>query len=157
MHSRISSPTADLTLSWLHNFNRRHLSLRLLTLCCILFLGITHLHAQQVQIDTLQPDAEYDNVCSKMLYSDSLTTTFVIWIKHRVPLHKHALHTEQVYILSGTGRMQLGDQFFDVKSGDHIFIPMGTPHAVQVTSSTPLQVISIQTPQFDGSDRIKLE
>lgn len=157
MHSRTSSPTADSTLSWLQNFNRRYLSLRLLILCCMFFVALTQLHAQQVQIDTLQPDAQYDNVCSKQLYSDSLTTTFVIWIKHRVPLHKHAWHTEQVYILAGTGRMQLGEQFFDIKSGDHIFIPMGTPHAVDVTSATPLQVLSIQTPMFDGTDRIKLE
>lgn len=155
MLSRIFSQTAASTLNWWQNFN--HVMMRLIFVFGVLLCSTFNSYAQKVQIDTLQPDAVYENICSKQLYSDSLTTTFVIWIKHRVPLHKHALHTEQVYVIAGTGTMQLGDQQFNVQAGDHIFIPLGTPHAVQVTSTEPLQVVSIQTPLFDGSDRIKLE
>ena len=122
---------------------------------CLFFTG--SLFSQQVDIATMPPDQAFEHVYSKQLYTDSLTTTYVIWIKNRVPLHKHAAHTEQVYIAEGTGEMVLGDSTFTVYAGMHIFIPMGTPHSVQVTSAAPLKVVSIQSPMFDGSDRIKLE
>lgn len=128
---------------------------RLILFLCI--STISQAQAQHIDVRALQPDQPYDNVFSKQLYSDSLTTTFVIWIKAQVPLHKHTTHTEQVYILEGTAQMTLGDSLFTVQAGDHIFIPMGTPHKAVVTSTTPLKVLSIQTPMFDGTDRIKLE
>lgn len=130
---------------------------RSLFLCCTFFLVAGNAFAQPVDVSALQPDQPFDNIFSKQLYSDSLTTTFVIWIKERVPLHKHAAHTEQVHIVEGSGEMVLGDSTFTVHAGMHVFIPLGTPHSVRVTSATPLKVISIQTPMFDGTDRIKLE
>ena len=71
-------------------------------------------------------------------------------------LHKHEWHTEQVYILEGTATMRLGDSWFDIKANDYIVIPQNTLHAVKVTSSTPLKVMSIQSPYFDGSDRVMI-
>lgn len=124
---------------------------------CLLLSCTALVHAQQTSLAGLQPDKEYDNVFSKQIYSDSLATTFVIWIKHKVPLHKHAWHTEQVVILEGEGEMILGDTTFIVRAGDHITIPQNTPHAVNVTSAVPLKVLSIQAPYFDGTDRVKLE
>ena len=126
----------------------------ILLVCCISMYAAS---GQQISVSDIQPDKEFENVYSKQLYSDSLTTTFIIWIKQSVPLHKHAYHTEQVVVLEGTGEMILGDSILQVRAGDHITIPLGTPHAVKVTSAAPLKVISIQAPYFDGTDRIKLE
>lgn len=125
--------------------------------CILLLFMAGTLFSQSVDVNVLQPDAAYDNVTNKKLYSDSTVTTFVIWIKHDVKLHKHAAHTEQVMILEGAATMTLGEKTFDVKAGDMIFIPAGTPHSVHVTSEVPLKVISIQAPIFDGTDRIMLE
>jgi mannose-6-phosphate isomerase-like protein (cupin superfamily) len=127
-----------------------------------IFLGLfcllgSTLFAQQIDVRAMEPDSVYENVCSKKIYSDSLTTTFVIWIKHSVPKHMHAEHTEQVIVLEGHANMLLGDNWISVSPGQHISIPMGTPHAVQVNAGEILKVISIQSPEFDGSDRIKLE
>ena len=108
-------------------------------------------------ITTLQPEKEYDNILVKNICNDSLSSSFVIWIKNEVKLHRHDAHTETVYILEGEGRMQLGDAVFNVHPGSLITIPKGTPHAVKVTSATPMKVLSVQSPFYDGKDRIVLQ
>lgn len=107
--------------------------------------------------DTIHCPAEIENVYSRPLYSDSLCSSFVIFIKKEVKLHKHLYHTEHVTVLEGEATMILGEKVFTVKKGDFIFIPKNTPHKVVTTSTTPLKVISIQAPYFDGTDRVLLE
>ncbi len=126
---------------------------RYLFIVLIIFTGGI-LNAQFISMDTISVSGEYENVSSKKLYSDSLVTTFEIWVKKEVPLHKHAFHTEQVIVLEGEGNMRLGDEWKVIKPGDLIIIPQGTLHQVMVTSSIPLKVLSIQAPEFDGSDRV---
>ena len=121
-----------------------------------LFIFITHLAFSQnlTQLAKLKPQGAYENVKVQKIYSDKHTSSFVIWIKKGVKPHKHLKHTEQVYILAGKGMMRLNDQTFPVKKGDWIAIPQGSVHAVKVTSPKPLQVFSVQTPEFRGKDRV---
>lgn len=91
------------------------------------------------------------------LHSDSTCSSFLICIETDVRLHLHRDHTEHVFVLDGEGRMRLGDMERVVRTGDVIVIPAGTPHSVKVTSATPLRVVSVQSPHFDGSDRVILE
>jgi mannose-6-phosphate isomerase-like protein (cupin superfamily) len=88
------------------------------------------------------------------LGGDSLSSSFLINIKTEVKSHKHAFHSEHVYIVDGEGTMKLGDDQFAVRPGDHVFVPKNTFHSVRVTSTKPLKVLSIQSPLFDGKDRI---
>ncbi len=127
---------------------RRHL------LYILLFCFIQTANAQFIDLDTILVIDDYENVSSQKLYSDSLVTTFEIWVKKEVPLHKHEFHTEQVMVLEGEGNMRLGNEWKIIKTGDLIIIPAGTLHQVIVTSSIPLKVLSIQAPEFDGSDRV---
>lgn len=106
------------------------------------------------QLAKLKPQGEYDNVKVQKIYSDKHTSSFVIWIKKGVKAHKHLKHTEQVYILAGKGIMRLNGKTFTVKKGDWIPIPQGSVHAVKVISRRPLQVFSVQTPEFLGKDRV---
>jgi len=62
-----------------------------------------------------------------------------------------------VYVLEGTGMMQLGDPTLVITSGSYINIPKNTVHSVKVTSDTPMKVLSIQSPKFTGKDRHFLE
>ncbi|HEY4798739.1 MAG TPA: cupin domain-containing protein [Bacteroidia bacterium] len=105
-------------------------------------------------LDTIKAPANLENVSSRTLYSDSLVSSFVIFIKKEVKEHKHVSHTEHVYVLEGEGEMSLGEKKFPVKKGDMIFIPKGTIHSLKVTSATPMKVISVQAPMFDGKDRV---
>lgn len=116
------------------------------------------LSAQQItNIADFQPELNYDNVHVYEIDSDPLASTYIIWVKHDVAEHYHAEHTEIVYVLEGTGVMTLGDLTRTIRPGDYVFIPKGTKHSVEVKSESPMKVLSVQTPQFDGSDRVKTE
>lgn len=128
-----------------------------------LFLLFAFLFSVAAQAQTYQnadtvscPDL-LENIHVRPLYSDSLSSSFVIFIKKEVKLHKHTAHTEHVIVLEGAGTMVLGDSTFTIKKGDVVFIPKGTAHKVVTLSKEPLKVISIQSPYFDGSDRLMLE
>ena|ERR1035437_3869403 len=96
----------------------------------------------------------YENIYSQKLGGDSLSTSFLLWIKKSVPLHIHANHSEVVYVISGTADFVMNNQTMKIKAGDYIFIPKNTVHGLKVTSTEPLEVISIQSPIFNGDDRI---
>lgn len=95
------------------------------------------------------PDVHVTN-----LGGDSLSSSFLIYIKTEVKAHKHAFHSEHIYVVEGEGMMKLGDREFAIRPGDHVFIPQNTFHSVKLTSTNPLKVLSIQSPHFDGTDRI---
>lgn len=105
----------------------------------------------------IHPDKDYENILVKGANCDSLASSFIIWVKKEVKLHKHNFHTENVYVIEGSGVMKLGDAEFEIKQGDYIFIPKNTPHRVKVTSEIPLKILSVQSPYFDGKDREMLE
>ena len=102
----------------------------------------------------IKPEKEFENINVKKLSSSSNATTFAIWIKKSVALHKHVQHDENVYIIEGEGVFQLGDSNHIVKKGDLINIPKNTWHGVKVNSKTTMKVISIQSPEFFGNDRV---
>lgn len=62
------------------------------------------------------------------------------------PLHQHD-DTEQVfYVLSGTGRLEIGPDAEDhgpVVPGDLVRIPPSTPHRVHCTSEEPLRYLVV--------------
>ena len=91
------------------------------------------------------------------LTDDEFCTAFFICIPKEVKKHKHEHHTEHVYVLEGEAEMVIGPERKKIKAGDFFIIPKGTAHAVVVNSVTPLKVISIQPPRFDGTDRIWVE
>lgn len=89
------------------------------------------------------------------LSEDSLHSTFLITIPKNVVLHYHAYHTESIIVLEGKALMKLGSDTLTIMKGNQITILKGTPHEViKVISKKPLVVYSIQSPLFDGTDRI---
>lgn len=110
--------------------------------------------AQVAQINTLKPDTFYESINSLRLFSDKHVTSFLIHIKREVKAHRHLLHSEHVYVVSGKGEMMLGADKFKIKAGQLIFIPENTVHSVKTISRKPLKIISIQAPEFDGTDRV---
>ncbi|MFM9945832.1 MAG: cupin domain-containing protein [Bacteroidia bacterium] len=93
----------------------------------------------------------------KKLGSDSLSSTFLIRIVTEVKPHYHANHTENVIVVKGSGIMKLGEKIINIKKGDIIIIPKGTVHSVISTGKKALKVISIQSPFFDGKDRVMMD
>lgn len=122
-----------------------------------LFGGVITYAQSYLNLDTVQVQEAYENVLIKKLNTDKNASTFLIFIKKEVKMHKHMTHSETIYILEGTGEMNLGNEKMEVKKGDIIFVPENTPHSVKVTSEIPLKVISNQAPEFDGKDRVFIE
>ena len=125
----------------------------------LLFLfSVVNSNAQFIQsTDTINAPNTIAQVWVKPMYHDSMASSFVIVIPVEVKLHKHLTHAEHVYVLEGAGEMVLGDKKFLVKKGDLIFIPRGTLHSVRVTSISPMKVLSVQAPYFDGKDRVAVQ
>jgi mannose-6-phosphate isomerase-like protein (cupin superfamily) len=96
-------------------------------------------------------------VTNKSLFGDSLASSFCIIIKSEVRAHKHLKHSEHVIVQSGEGVMKINDKEFTIKPGDVIFIPKNTVHSVIVKGKKPLKVLSIQSPNFNGDDRVMME
>ncbi len=108
----------------------------------------------QQNLDTIKPPAILENIYNRPLYSDSLTSSFVIFVKKEVKEHKHVEHTEHVIVLDGEAVMKIDGKSFKIKKGDIVFIPKNTWHYVKTVSKVPLKVLSIQAPNFDGKDRV---
>ena len=130
--------------------------MKILNLILLMFL-FNHSNAQEFvsSTDKIEPiNEDYDNISITKLSTNSDATTFAIWIKKKVKIHKHINHTEHVYIKQGKGKFQLADSLYNVKTGDLIIVPKNTWHGVMVESRNPMKVISIQSPEFFGKDRV---
>ena len=104
-------------------------------------------------IDEISPKSSYDNIYVEKLYGDSLSSGFLIWVKDTVKTHRHNWHSESIIVLEGAGKLYTNGNVQVITSGQTIFIPKKTWHAVKVTSTIPLKVLSIQSPGFYGKDR----
>lgn len=132
------------------------MKLFLLLFCLFpIHFGFAQFHKKLKEI---HPDAAYENVSVKKIAEDSLQSTFLIWIKKDVRGHFHQYHTENIIVLEGKAEMMFNGERIIVRKGDYLNIPKGTHHSVErVISRKPLKVLSIQSPNFDGKDRIFIQ
>lgn len=129
---------------------KRRVYHRLIQINCFIVLSFFAFNACKNQGNRAE---DYENIKVEKLAGDSLATVFKIAVKDTVKTHRHLAHSETIYVIGGTAKMYMNDTSFVLKSGDVLFIPFKTWHSVKVTSEKPLQVLSIQSPGFDGSDR----
>ena len=129
--------------------------MRLTTILCLLLIPFV-IKSQDIisSINEILPDKDFENIHVKKISSDSSSSTFAIWIKQKVKLHKHVYHTENVLIDKGFGEFQINDSIYKVAAGDWIVIPKNTWHGVIVNSKSTMKVISVQSPEYFGKDRI---
>ena len=106
------------------------------------------------------PRYQRDSISSHLLasartcHSKHLTTTLVEMQSGGVQkIHSH--EPEQTYfILEGGGSMTVADETTDVKAGDCIFIPSGSPHGLVNTGNGPLRYYSAAGPSFSAPTTI---
>ncbi len=55
--------------------------------------------------------------------------------------HSHDDREEVYYVLSGTGKMVVGDDEFPIRAGDALYVPFGEFHATYNTGIRPMAVI----------------
>lgn len=75
----------------------------------------------------------------------------------RTLLHRHG-ETEEIYhVTSGSGRMTLGGESFEVGPGDSVLIPPATAHCIEATGTTPLRILCCCSPAYAHEDTELLE
>ena len=72
-------------------------------------------------------------------------------------LHIHRTTEEIYHVTDGRGRMTLGDEVFDVKTGDTICILPGTQHRIGNSGSKPLKILCCCTPPYSHEDTELIE
>lgn len=88
----------------------------------------------------------------KELYKseDVSLATVVIKAGKEAHLHKHPELEEVYYILSGRGKMRVGDDVYSIKKGDTFAIePKDAPHKAMNHYEKDLKILVVCNPKFD--------
>ena len=59
-----------------------------------------------------------------------------------MPLHTNTVEHEQ-YVLGGKARIGIGEQVYEVRGGDVVFIPEGVPHFYENIGDEPFEFLCI--------------
>jgi quercetin dioxygenase-like cupin family protein len=59
-----------------------------------------------------------------------------------MPKHTNTVEHEQ-YVLRGRARIGIGDQVHDVRAGDVVYIPAGTPHWYEAQAGEPFEFLCV--------------
>lgn len=127
---------------------------KLLIISLILQLIIAFKVSASTNLNTIKAPKSYDNIHVHALSSNKHASEFIIFIKNEVKPHYHENHTELIFVLEGEGIFFLDDTKQMIRPRDFIRIEEKQIHSVQVTSNIPLKVLSVQTPEFLGKDRV---
>lgn len=68
--------------------------------------------------------------------------------------HHHRELEEIYYILSGRGRMTVGEESSDVAEGDAVYVPRGHLHTLENTGAEPIRLLVVCGPAFFYEDEI---
>ena len=68
--------------------------------------------------------------------------------------HYHPRAEELYYFVSGGGRLRLGQEEDEVRAGDCVVIPPGTPHKLWNTGSVPLVLLCCCAPAYSHDDTV---
>lgn len=69
-----------------------------------------------------------------------------------MPRHTNVVEHEQ-YVLQGRARVSIGDEIHEVKAGDVVYIPAGTPHSYDALGDEPFEFLCAVP---NAPDRIEL-
>jgi quercetin dioxygenase-like cupin family protein len=62
------------------------------------------------------------------------------------PLHVHHRQEESVHVLSGSFKVQIGDESFRLEPGGFAYLPAAVPHAFLNLTDEPARIIVVYTP-----------
>jgi mannose-6-phosphate isomerase-like protein (cupin superfamily) len=71
--------------------------------------------------------------------------------------HLHRRSEEIYHFTSGSGRMRLGAETREVRAGDCVVIPPGTPHKLWSAAAEPLVLLCCCAPPYSDEDTVLTE
>lgn len=66
------------------------------------------------------------------------------------PAHSHADGEETIYVLTGTGKVKVGDDVYPLEPGSLVLFPQGIPHMVYNTSDEPMKLVCFYGPDQEA-------
>lgn len=97
-----------------------------------------------------------DGIGRKELYRTQDLSFHLVRIDTGEKPHIHQKHDLFVIILKGKGIFFVGDKKYDMKKGDSVFVPKGTPHYFLAQGGSVYAIV-IFNPPFDGKDSIEVQ
>lgn len=98
-----------------------------------------------------------ENIKAVTIVRSERSSSLLVQVRDREPLHLHADSDITVILLRGEGAIQLGKQSIAVKTGDVIHIPRGAVHAYINRGSEPAVAFVVYSPAPGPRDRILVE
>ncbi|MEI7441505.1 MAG: phosphomannose isomerase type II C-terminal cupin domain, partial [bacterium] len=77
-----------------------------------------------------------------------------VWPGQRLSYQSHNHRREHWIIVEGEGEFTLNGEKRSVKSGDHLFIPLGAKHRIANNSQAKLEFVEVQQGSYFGEDDI---
>ena len=74
----------------------------------------------------------------------------------KLSVQMHHKRAEHWIVVSGTALVTVGEIVFPLTENESTYIPLGTVHALENPSSSPLEIIEAQTGSYLGEDDIVL-
>lgn len=104
-----------------------------------------------VLCELLHPDKIKCSLHEKPLINYSLAHAIVPRGESSLP-HRLKSSSEVYYIISGNGRMHIGDEIKEVLPGQAVYIPPGFIQFIENTGETDLIFLAIVSPKWDEND-----
>lgn len=98
-------------------------------------------YSQWLDREDMRAPDEYESMYGKIINSDDVKTTMIVWLKDGAPDETHTDELEKFLIVEGTCDIIIGDTNHSLVSGDYLAIPLHVNHRVQVTSDIPCKII----------------
>ncbi len=99
-------------------------------------------------LNKIVPNQELKIGVGKVFETEQMSF-YLAQVGNEVPPHYHKKSDETYFIYKGQGKMQVDQDFRDVKQGDIILIPKGSIHGLKNTGHEDLIIFFISSPAFD--------
>ncbi|MDR2088692.1 MAG: cupin domain-containing protein [Clostridiales Family XIII bacterium] len=66
------------------------------------------------------------------------------------PGHTHLKGEETAYVISGHGRVRVGNEYFDLEPGSLVFFPQGVPHIMWNNGNEALHIVCFYAPKRES-------
>ena len=77
-----------------------------------------------------------------------------VWPHSQISYQSHAKRAEHWIITKGSGEVVLNDEVIPVKTGTHVFIPLGAKHRIRNNTAQNLEFVEVQLGNYFGEDDI---
>ncbi len=81
--------------------------------------------------------------------------TIIVNPGHRLSLQRHRYRSENWVVVNGTARVTLDEGVHDLSPGENIFIPAGSLHRLENTTTEMVQIVEVQNGSYLGEDDIE--